>query len=97
MPDVRLLNRLVHYLATSSKALELKSEQHLKKAAAKVRFRFGFCGVCTVGEGTAWCGVVWYGVISYAFCWIVRLRHARVSTELSTRPRLKKCKVVGEI
>lgn len=33
MPDVRLLNRLVHYLATSSKALELKSEQHLKKAS----------------------------------------------------------------
>lgn len=33
MPDVRLLNRLVHYLATSSKAQELKSEQHLKKVA----------------------------------------------------------------
>ncbi|CAN0076224.1 unnamed protein product, partial [Ectocarpus fasciculatus] len=33
MPDVRLLNRLVHYLATSNKALELKSEQHLKKAS----------------------------------------------------------------
>ncbi|CAN0426447.1 unnamed protein product, partial [Laminaria digitata] len=30
MPDVRLLNRLVHYLATSSKALEFKADQHLK-------------------------------------------------------------------
>lgn len=31
MPDVRLLNRLVHYLATSSDALEWKSDRKLKK------------------------------------------------------------------
>lgn len=32
MPDVRLLNRLVHYLATSNEALELKSERNRKNA-----------------------------------------------------------------
>ena len=38
MPDVRLLNRLVHYLATSSKALEFKADQ-LLKVASKVSWR----------------------------------------------------------
>lgn len=33
MPDVRLLNRLVHYLTTSGKALEFKADQKKAKVS----------------------------------------------------------------
>eukprot|EP00903_Cladosiphon_okamuranus_P007802 g7551.t1 len=41
MPDVRLLNRLVHYLTTSSKALEFKADQKKPKTGGRAKVSGG--------------------------------------------------------
>lgn len=44
MPDVRLLNRLVHYLTTSNKALEFKADQKKAKVRAAKGLKGGNIG-----------------------------------------------------